>query len=342
MSIRQVASAASTGLFIFLLCMFIAITGFVLILSSPPKMKSAISQSGFYDSLVSGILAQSQQQTVGLTNPIDTIPLDRPTIQTAIQTAFPPKLLQTQSETLIDGLYVWLQGQASQPDFKIDLTSAKASFALAMGNYTQARLSTLPACTIATPIDTFDAFSSSCLPAGLDIPSEVQKVELEVATSTQFLPTTTLTASSFTGSSGQPLFQQLHELPGYYQTALRLPMVFAVLTIITGIVAVASNLHKRRALHRLGTICIGVGLFFIITALLLNSLFQNFTNSLNAQPTGSFFTQKFNQIFNQADKFINREYLILGAASMALGIVIYIAVNLLPLRFGVGAPTADN
>jgi hypothetical protein len=322
--------------------MFIAITGFVLVLSSPPKMKTAISQSGFYNSLVSGILAQSQQQTVSLNDPIDTIPLNRPAVQSVIQSTFPPKLLQTQSETLIDGLYVWLQGQATQPDFKIDLTSAKAAFALAMGTYTQQRLSTLPTCTIPTPAGTFDAFNSTCLPPGFDVTGEVQKVELEVAASTQFLPTTVLTASSFTGSSGQPLFQQLHELPGYYQTAERLPIIFAVLTIIAGIVAVSSNLNKRRAMRRLGTILIGAGLFFIIIALLLNSLFQHFTNSLNAEPSGSFFTQEFNQIFNQADKFINREYLILGALSVLLGGVVFIGINLLPLRFGFGSQTGDE
>jgi len=320
-------------MFVFLLCMTVATTGIVLVLNNPTKMKATISQSGFYGSLVSGILAQSQQQTDSLNDPIDTIPLDRPEIKAAIESAFSPEVLQQQGETMVDGIYAWLQGKSDVPNFRINLAKSKAAFALAVGDYVQKRLSSLPACTVATDPSTLDAFNTTCLPGGLDVPSEVDKVELEVAASSQFLPNPVITADTFTGSSGQPLFKQLHQLPGYFQTAQTFPFIFGTLTLFASGVEIITGADKRRAIQRLGTIYASVGLFFIITAWLFNSLFQHFTSSLDAQASSSFFTQKFSQIFNQADKAINREYVILGIACIVLGGVVYFIAKILPIQF---------
>jgi hypothetical protein len=307
--------------------------GIVLVLSSPPKMKHVFDQSGLYQTLVSGILQQSQQQTFSLNDPIDTIPLNRPEVKSAIEASFPPQLLQQQTETVIDSVYSWLQGKATVPDFRIMLTTPKASFALAMGSYVQKRLGALPACSIATSPANFDAFNSVCLPSGLDVNGEVQKVELEVAGSPDFLPSTVITGNTFTGSSGKPLFVQLHTLPGYYQTLLNLPYVFAGLMLLTMIVELISNSEKRKAVHRLGSILIGVGVFFAATSWLFDSLFQRFTSSLNAQSSSGFFTQRFTQVADQADKAINWEYLILGVLCIIAGGLVWFIANALHLRF---------
>ncbi|HLC91966.1 MAG TPA: hypothetical protein VJC09_02855, partial [Candidatus Saccharimonadales bacterium] len=116
-------------LFILLVAVVAAL---VMTFHSPDKIEKSLSDSGVYSTFVDSALQEVQKAVKD--NPDNSeVPIADPAIKAAAKQAFTPQLLQTSTESVLNGTYDWLAGKTAEPNFKIDLTNAKQTFANGVG-----------------------------------------------------------------------------------------------------------------------------------------------------------------------------------------------------------------
>lgn len=234
----------------------------------PASVKKIIADSGIYKTAVPAALDQAKTASgnggeVSLTDPA---------VKAAATTTFTPQFLQTTTENVIDSVYRWLDGKTTVPDFNIDLTPQKATFADAIGQAAQTRAATLPRCTSLPQSSSFDAFSATCLPAGVTAAQAGDEAKASILSGKGFLENPVINAASVKSSgSNQSIFtDKLKNAPHQYQHAKKTPYILAVLAILVGTAIVFLSTNRRRGLRRVGIILAGVGIFMLIFAWALN------------------------------------------------------------------------
>jgi hypothetical protein len=323
--LRRLGSRLAWSFFLILLFLFVLLSGIVLVVGNPAKVKGIIRRSGVYQSVIGSVLQQSQQ-TNGGGSPIGSVPLDRPEVQAALRRAFPPVLLQTQSEAAIDSTYRWLEGKTPALDIRIDLTEAKTTFAANLGAYLNQRLSTLPRCPLSVSPTTFDAFTATCLPPEVSVASTAQTVEHAISNSPEFLPNPIIATGTLLNTNGEPAAQRLRKVPPAYQAVIRLPLILGSVVIALAAVVVGAAVDRRKAVHQLGIGLVVSGGFWIVSALALDHLFQHFTSSLT-RPDSTALNNELTKVLNLTNTALNHEYLIFGSVLAALGALALLAIH---------------
>src|SRR5690606_16532445 len=107
---------------------------------------------------------------------------------------FNPGMLRQNIEEVLDGVYAWLNGEADQPEFSVDLTQAKQKLADGLGSYATARAEGLPLCGAGEMPTEFDALNATCLPPGLTPAEAGSSLQNEILGSEEFLKQTVFTA----------------------------------------------------------------------------------------------------------------------------------------------------
>ena len=144
------------SLLLFALALDVGVTR---LLVHPKMVKQIVSDSGVYSTIIPSLLDQQGKQNSGSGD----ISLTDPAVKSAATAAFSPQLLQTSTENIIDGVYHWLDGKVATPDFKIDLSSTKTTFANQVAQAAANRAITLPRCTSLPANTSFDAFSANII-----------------------------------------------------------------------------------------------------------------------------------------------------------------------------------
>lgn len=237
-------------------------------LGSAGPLKSALRESGIYQTGVGDALQQTNKETPE--HKQGDIPIDRPEIQQAIKDAFPPQYIQAQSEKALDATYAWLQGETPTLSFKIDLSEAKTRLADNMAAYAQKRLDTLPACTAAdlhASGSDVDVFTTPCVPPGVDKAALAAKAHDEIVGG-DFLKDTTVSADTIKDDQGRPLGNSMQAGPAIYNT---IQVGMYVTMGIAGALAAGVVLLSpawQAGLRRLGIILLAVGGTGIVLSLL--------------------------------------------------------------------------
>jgi hypothetical protein len=243
--------------------------GVLKVAGSPAPVKKLLVGSGVYKSVVTSALDQAQKSS---DNGDDGIPLNDPAIKQAAQESFSPQVVQQSSENVIDGIYNWLSGKSAQPDFNVNLTSQKNTFAQKVGQIATERAAKLPPCT-AVPAST-DPFSINCLPRGLTPEQAGQQASQSVLTAQGFLEHPVITASSFKGQgTNQSVFvqQNVKKIPVQYQRAKKTPYILIFLTLVTVVAIIFLNTSRRKGIRHVGITLITTGLFMLVFAWAINS-----------------------------------------------------------------------
>ena len=135
-----------------------------LTLGTPTHLKTDLRESGIYSSSRSSLL-EAISGSSGLSNYID---WDSPVVKEALAKAFPPSLVESQSNKAIDNIYSWLRGDSDKLAFNLDFSSARDDFATSIGAYIYKQVSALPACPLSSSFATnFNPFTSTCRPYGI-------------------------------------------------------------------------------------------------------------------------------------------------------------------------------
>src|SRR5262249_48917167 len=134
------------------------------------------------------------------------------------------------------------------------------------------KATSLPACTSAAEILSYDAVNATCLPPGTSPQQAGQTVKDQILTGQGFLNTPTINASSVkNGDSNQSIFaDQLKDTPRQYQRAKEVPLILTILTVLAAIAIVFLSSNHWKGLRHIGITLLVIGLFMLIFAWGLN------------------------------------------------------------------------
>ncbi len=234
---------------------------------SPDPMKTALKESGIYQSVVGDALKQMQEEQ-SKKGGKEELPLDNPAVQNIIKNAATPELLQAQTENALDSAYAWLKGDTDKLKFTVELGETKDRLADGVAQYTEQRLASLPACKTSTSRDV-DPFTAECLPRGVN-PRDVAKDAKNEILSGEFLKEETLTAENLKGKNGQSLEEQLQTIPTAYQGVKWAVYSAALLAALMAVAVVFLSHTWRSGLKKVSIIFIFVGIVSVGVSLLAN------------------------------------------------------------------------
>ncbi len=255
-----------------------------MIFGTPDVLKKALADSGVYDSFVADSLDTALKQEGQGT---EDIPLDRPEIKSAVQSAFSPELTRKTVEEFIDGTYDWLEGKTASPSFNIDLSAPKQQLITSLADYAATRTQSLPPCSLQQLSDLrgsdVDPFNAGCRPPGLTETTVRQKVIADLEGSEEFLKEPVVNSASLPkDEEGKTIFQQAEQAPGIFQKSKTAPYAFAFIAAITASGVILLNEERRRGIRIVGFSFITVGAIVLISTWLVS-----FAMNRAKQPGGS-------------------------------------------------------
>lgn len=301
------------------------------ILASPAPVKKALSDNQVYDGLVKSIL-ESASKNLGEGGE-NAAPPDKQrsldTLEVAAAQAFTPELLQSSAEQIFDSVFRWLNSDAPEPDFRIDLTQAKTNFITAAGAEVEKYVASLPVCT-KEQLKTFDPeadpFSFTCRPSNVSAAAIREKAVNELSANKDFFPNPVLSAQNLPkNENGKTAFEQVEPLKNIYQKAKLLPWILLGVSILFGLVVFFLSETKRKGVKSLGLTFFGTGIFLLIGSwlgsFLLDQAFRpggplikNMNNDL--QEAGLAIARSSNNTFGRTVLIYSTVYLTIGAVTL--------------------------
>jgi hypothetical protein len=298
--------------------------GVLHVVGSPTPVKKILSDSGIYNSVVGSALDQAKKSSTGGSE----VSLTDPLIKKAAEDSFSPQVVKDSTEKVIDGVYDWLDGKSAQPDFNVDLSSVKSSFAENAAGAAKFRAESLPACT-ALP-DTTDPLSITCLPQGVTPAQVADQVKNNVLTGQGFLEHPNITASSVKSEgSDQSVFDnKLKDTPKQYQRVKKTPFILATLTVAAILAIIFLSVTRRKGLRHVGVTMSVVGAFMLLFAWGLNRVAVH-----NAIPKISMdnkvLQSNVQHLATDLVHSVDKNYWVFGAIYLGLGVLAILIAMLL-------------
>lgn len=305
------ASMAAT-----LFLIFTAIdAGVVRVVGSPDPIKKTLADSGIYGSLIPSLLDQAEKKPSPAT---DVIPFNHEIVRSAALTTFSGDYLQSSSNTIIDSIYRWMEGQTPQPDFTIDLSAKKTELANKVADGVQARVAALPRCTKA-PSSDFNGFTADCRPSAITPTQAASVVREELLNSQDFMSDTVIAANEVKGESGQPLFTgAFKDLPDYYQKFKASPAVLAAIGFLLLAAVFFLSTTRLGGLKHVSFILIGSGVFLLVFTLGVNEALDNKVIPQISLENAAL-QDNLRQLAGDMAGRISNSFMVFGAAYSALG-----------------------
>lgn len=317
--LRKMVVLFLAGLLSLFLFAFAIDSGIIKTAGSSAPIKKILAGSGIYSSAVSGALDQAKtsggDQGGG-------VPLVDPAVKQAAENTFTPQFLQQNSEKVLDSIFVWLNGKTPTPDFRIDLSSLKSTFATEASKAAQGRAATLPACPpgLSGNSNSFDPFSATCLPKGLTPAAVATQVQSDIASGQGFIKDPILTADSVkkSGSSQSVFADQLKDAPKIYQKIKKTPMILAILALVATLGIIFLSSSRAKGLRRAGIIFLMVGFASLVFAWALNwGVNQKALPKLNMD--NKVLQEKVRTLVSDVTQSIDKTYWIIGGIYAGLG-----------------------
>jgi hypothetical protein len=270
--------------FLLSVLLFVSLLSFAFSTSSniafthPSKIKSWLNQSNLYGNFVADAIKQAEKTTGGDSSSIS---LNDAAVQQIAQSTFTSRSLQGNVNTFVDSNYAWLEGKSNAPNFRIDLTDAKQTFAEKVGDYVQTYLKNLPVCsdtqTLQLSSQTNDPLTLPCRPIGLIPATVAAQVTDEITNSGGFLTDPVITASNIDpkgDSESQPYYQNLSGLPKVYQLGTKLPWIAGVVALASMVGVIFISKRHRNGVRNVGIVLLLAGLVLIVTKFLSDQIFN--------------------------------------------------------------------
>ncbi|HVX57959.1 MAG TPA: hypothetical protein VHA37_09625 [Candidatus Saccharimonadales bacterium] len=298
-------------------------------LAKPKKVESMLAQSKLYDHFVA-YLADQAKKSEGDTDMSGSVSLNDAAVLSAAQSAFPSSLIGQSINTFINSNYDWLEGKTATPQFKIDLTSQKATFAQKVGQYVKNYSAGLPVCSDAQALQEIDGdpLAATCRPSGVTPDTIGAQVSERLATTSDFLSNPVITANSVNPNGNpesQPYYQKLAHLPQLYRTITKLPYIFGALSLLSALGIVFIALSRRRGLRRVGVVLAVAGVLLVLSNVFANiavdKLAQHVFNSSSVgllQQSLTNFAHRVASALVRINVWFGAAYLVLAAVVLGL------------------------
>ena len=307
-------------------------TSAVINLTKPKNIEKWLSNSKLYDHFVSNTTEQGQK-SVGAAEDANVTSLSDAAVQDAAKSAFSQALVESNINKFIESNYAWLEGKTSKPDFVIDLTDAKQSFAEQVGAYVTQHLSTLPACTDipTSQAQAADPLNATCRPPSVSPQAAGEQVTQQIASSSELLNNPVLTVQNINpeqGSQNKPYYVKLAHLPKVYQYGKLVPIVLAVLSLISALFLIYLSSTRRRGVGLVGIIFAIAGVLLIAMKFSSDLVFKQAENRVfNTSTTGQL-QQSLTSFAHQAEDALLKIDLYFGIAFLVIALIIFVALRI--------------
>lgn len=306
-------------------------TSSYLTLAKPEKVKAALKDSNIYNNFVANALEQGER-SAGSNQIGGVVSLSDSAVHDAAKTAFTASLIESQVNTFIDSNYAWLEGKTDKPEFAIDLTGEKSTFAQLVGQYVQTRLTGLPVCSAAqqAALTTVDPLEITCRPTGLDPAAAGAQVRAQLEASNELLEEPVITPENLNPdnkSSGEPYYVALSGAPDAYQLGLKLPWIFAIIAALAGVAIVFVASRKRQAAKWIAIALTLAGSTLIIFKFMADAIFKELQNmTFNTAATGNL-ELSLTDFANRLESQLVKIDMYFGLAFLILAMIIFILLG---------------
>lgn len=322
--VRRVLLGLIVPILILLLFATTLSTGLVQTFANPAPIKHIISDSGIYNSVLDNSLDQASPMTVDSSQ----IPFSDILLRKAAVATFTPQFIKQNTETVVDSIYGWLNGETPLPDFYIDLSSQKQAFAANIAQSVQQRLASLPACTTLSILTDFDALNATCLPVGITPNAAAASLKSDILNGQGFLDNPIITADSIRASGdSQSIFtDQLKNAPQFFHDAKLAPSVLAALSVLAAIAVILLSRVKKLGLRKVGFTLLISGVLMLLFAWGINHIVMNNIVPKISLDTSSLQTS-IRSIMVDIVKSIDRCWWYFGAIYSALGLAAILGIT---------------
>lgn len=313
-----------------LLLLLVSASVFRLQISDSNRVKFWLKTSGAYENFTEAVLEQSTPATVAADG---SIPLDDPALIAKAKEAFNAEFLQTNTETVLDGIFSWLSGETYEPRFTIDFSGPKQEFARLVSEHAVERYNGLPACDVSNLPTSVDPFNDLCKIPSLGTEKIQAQIQEGIAENKDVFGQTTFTAASFASKNNpsQSVFQDLAILPKVFFVLRIAPfMILAALTICV-LILIFADKSRRKGLKKIGVTLLINGILVLIFTFASAYLFKltNERYGANDAANSSVIAKVINPLIETANNDIMDITLIFGisyvllGSSLLLGLFIY-------------------
>lgn len=329
----------------------LTLTTFVLTLAiaslvnSPATIKSAFKESGIYDNLVSDLLDKSLEESD------DNSAANQAAFQQSAKAALTPETVQSATEQIIDALPAWLSGDSDHPNFRIDLTDAKARFISTAGDLAANHVNGLPACTtaqereLAAKNEETQILDLSCRPRGTTAATARQEVETQLANQ-DFLkdpvltPETTLFKDENNGPTNWDSTSQVYR--DIYRAATNAPWILLIISLLLGVAVFFLSETKRQGAKALARTVATVGASLLLITLVSNVLFDRLLKPGGPvlKDSGDSLQASLASVFTQLSNRFNQTVLKYAIIYVVIGVGALLAIKFLWKESAVTVPKA--
>ncbi len=290
----------------------IFVFSFIFTIGSSQSAKNILEDSGVYDSFIQTIIDLNTENTQS--ENVSSIPLDDPEVQKIIKSTFNSDFLQKNTEVVVDGVYMWLDGSEEKIKFAIDLNNQKNSLVEALSTYAVARIEKLPACT--TQPTQLDIFSVTCKPYGFE-PNAVKNQIINDLNTSEIFEDTSITQENIINDDSD---KEFYEKTAVASSAFRVLQKGIPLSIFLFIVAalVFIRLRKpfKKAVRALGRDLSANGLAIIGFTVFYGYILPRYTDFFSFKSSGG------NTIQNQLiDEFTTRINIVIISVSAGVSLI---------------------
>lgn len=295
-------------------------------LDKPKKVEDMLAQSKLYDHFVA-YTADQAKKTNGDTDQSGSVSLSDAAVQSAAKSAFPPQLIQQSVNTFINSNYAWLEGKTATPNFTIDLSAQKETFAQKVGRIVQDYTATLPVCTTvqAAQQQSTDPLAATCRPPEVTPEAAGAQVTQRLASTGDFLSNPVITASSINpkgNQQGKPYYQKLSHLPTLYRLSTKLPFVLGVLAILSAVGVIFISLERRKGVRKVGIVLTVAGVILIFLKFSSDFIFNRAEQKVfNSTDVGQL-QQSLTNFAHRVESAMVKVDLLFGIAFLLLGLII--------------------
>ena len=318
-------------------------------LGSPQTLKSALADSGVYQTASKQLTDQAVSRTVSETGPALN-GVAEGTIRTAAAETFTPQAIRQTAERSIDNIYAWLSGETDTLDASIDTSAYARTYAdkLVAGGTSEAvddalrEAQSLPACTpeqlqqIARQLEQGSIQEPPCSPlAGANEEAQQALKELLSGAAVNSEDLTAIVRDQAEQSIPPELqtipavetIRSLDYLPTAYRASMAAPWLFGFVALLSALGAVMWAGDRRAGSRKLARSLLGVGIALVVIAALVRLLI--FTITKPDGPLASFAGNEFGGIFVKFISSVGQRW---DAAVFLYGIA-YIIVAVLMLLY---------
>jgi uncharacterized Tic20 family protein len=259
---------------------FAILLGMVLTFGAPGVIKNTLNDSDIYQTPVTDLLDTDAIEAN--TDPSNDLNLSNPHVKQAAESTLNNERKQEITETIIDGTYSWLNREAKNPDFRIDFNPDREVFITQLTNNAFDRIRSLEPCTTQQilTLQEIDPFTVPCKPPA-NLEAEKQKFVSELQNNEEFLGDPV-----FSGEAALNEFKRhdtagvADNIPTLFQLFTKLPLIFAVLAIISGAIVFTLADSKAKGINKLGKLLIETAISLVITSIVLYFVIGGIRTSL--------------------------------------------------------------